>query len=165
MLLSKKINFFNQTFLAISSEKGLVFFGTEERGESLITQYHWLHQEGENTHLAELSRYLTLYEKGQSIAWCGSLDEQYGTAFQKEVWFALESISYGSTVTYGDIARRIGKPKAVQAVGTAIGKNPWLIIVPCHRVLPKSGGIGGYSSGISLKQKLLSMENSLPYKS
>jgi O-6-methylguanine DNA methyltransferase len=81
-----------------------------------------------------------------------------GTPFQKAVWKATAAIPFGTTVTYGDIAAKIGRPRAVRAVGTALGKNPVCIIVPCHRVVPKGGGIGQYAYGTDMKQWLIDFE-------
>ncbi|MEH1893515.1 MAG: bifunctional DNA-binding transcriptional regulator/O6-methylguanine-DNA methyltransferase Ada [Nostoc sp.] len=82
-----------------------------------------------------------------------------GTAFQKQVWQALQKIPYGQTRTYTDIARDIAKPQAVRAVGNACGANPIALIVPCHRVLRSDGSVGGYHWGIERKQKLLIQES------
>lgn len=82
-----------------------------------------------------------------------------GTDFQKNVWKQLQKIPYGKTWSYQDIALAIKNPKAVRAVGGANGKNPLGVIIPCHRVVRKSGDIGGYSSGLSKKRKLLRIEN------
>ncbi|MEH1966302.1 bifunctional DNA-binding transcriptional regulator/O6-methylguanine-DNA methyltransferase Ada [Nostoc sp.] len=82
-----------------------------------------------------------------------------GTAFQKQVWQALQKIPYGKTCTYTDIARDIAKPHAVRAVGNACGTNPIALIVPCHRVLRSDGSLGGYHWGIERKQKLLIQES------
>ena len=81
-----------------------------------------------------------------------------GTIFQNRVWKALSEIPFGKTVAYKDIAQRIKNPKAVRAVGTANGKNPFCIIVPCHRVIAADGSIGGYGGGISVKRQLLEIE-------
>jgi len=81
-----------------------------------------------------------------------------GTVFQNRVWKALSEIPFGKTVAYKDIARKIKNPKAVRAVGTANGKNPFCIIVPCHRVIAADGSIGGYGGGIPAKRKLLAIE-------
>lgn len=81
-----------------------------------------------------------------------------GTDFQKKVWRATSAIPYGETRTYADIAKAIGHPKAVRAVGTALGKNPVCVVVPCHRVVPSSGGIGNYAYGKAMKQWLLDHE-------
>lgn len=81
-----------------------------------------------------------------------------GTPFQLEDWLALREIPYGETVTYGDIARRIGRPKAFRAVGMANHSNPISIIVPCHRVIGSNGKLTGYGGGLENKQKLLELE-------
>jgi len=81
-----------------------------------------------------------------------------GTPFQEAVWGALCSIPFGQTTSYSAIAEHIGKPAAVRAVGTAIGANPVLIAVPCHRVIGKNGALTGYRGGIDMKTRLLELE-------
>lgn len=81
-----------------------------------------------------------------------------GTDFQKIVWNELIKIPYGQTRTYKDIAQSINHPKAVRAVANAIGANPHMIIIPCHRVIRSDGSIGGYEYGIKVKNKLLDIE-------
>lgn len=81
-----------------------------------------------------------------------------GTPFQTSVWREVAAIPYGETRTYGDIARAIGRPGAVRAVGTAVGANPLPILVPCHRVLPATGGLGGFRGGTDWKRFLLFQE-------
>jgi methylated-DNA-[protein]-cysteine S-methyltransferase len=81
-----------------------------------------------------------------------------GTPFQLAVWNALLEIPYGDTVTYAELARRIGKPSAVRAVGAANGANPIPVIIPCHRVIGSNGTLTGYGGGIERKQWLLALE-------
>lgn len=81
-----------------------------------------------------------------------------GTEFQREVWHALIRIPYGKTFSYGDLARQIGRPKAVRAVGAANGANPIPIIVPCHRVIAADGSLHGFGGGLDTKQQLLDLE-------
>ncbi|MDR1682837.1 MAG: methylated-DNA--[protein]-cysteine S-methyltransferase [Candidatus Symbiothrix sp.] len=81
-----------------------------------------------------------------------------GTKFQLDVWKALLKIPCGYIMTYGEIAKLIGRPKAVRAVGTAVGSNPVSILVPCHRVVRESGGLGGYHWGLARKDALLIWE-------
>ena len=81
-----------------------------------------------------------------------------GTDFQKRAWQGLLTIPYGETRSYSEQAALIGSPKAVRAVGSANGKNPIAIIVPCHRVISKSGNIGGYAGGVEVKKYLLRLE-------
>ncbi|MWC27107.1 methylated-DNA--[protein]-cysteine S-methyltransferase [Paenibacillus sp. MMS18-CY102] len=82
----------------------------------------------------------------------------HGTPFQQAVWQALRELPYGCISTYSDIALRIGKPQAVRAVGTAIGANPVLMGVPCHRVIGKSGALTGFRGGLAMKRVLLELE-------
>ncbi|MGO4548179.1 methylated-DNA--[protein]-cysteine S-methyltransferase [Paenibacillus sp. 2TAB23] len=82
-----------------------------------------------------------------------------GTPFQLEVWQALRDIPYGQTKSYSDIANLIRRPSAVRAVGTAIGANPILITIPCHRVIGKNGALTGYRGGIEMKTRLLQLES------
>ena len=81
-----------------------------------------------------------------------------GTAFQQAIWQALREIDYGELSTYGDLALRINNPKAVRAVGGAVGSNPISIIIPCHRVLSKSSAITGFGGGLPAKRYLLNLE-------
>jgi methylated-DNA-[protein]-cysteine S-methyltransferase len=81
-----------------------------------------------------------------------------GTPFQREVWRALTEIPYGETISYGELARRIGRPDACRAVGLANGRNPISIVVPCHRVIGASGTLTGYGGGLGRKRFLLELE-------
>ena len=81
-----------------------------------------------------------------------------GTEFQVSVLEALQQIPYGETVSYGEIARRIGRPKAVRAVGAANGRNPIPVVVPCHRVIGSSGDLTGFGGGLDTKEALLRLE-------
>ena len=83
-----------------------------------------------------------------------------GTPFQQRVWQALQSIPYGRTLSYGQIAKAIGQPKASRAVGAANGQNPVSIIVPCHRVIGSNGKLVGYGGGLTIKEALLDHESS-----
>ncbi len=84
-----------------------------------------------------------------------------GTPFQKLVWEAISMIPYGSTSSYSEIAQVIGQPSSVRAVASACGKNPLLILIPCHRIIGKDGTLHGYAGGIEMKQKLLTLEQQL----
>ncbi len=81
-----------------------------------------------------------------------------GSAFQQKVWQALRAVPRGSTLSYGELARRIGAPRAVRAVGTAVGANRIAYVLPCHRIIRADGGIGGYRWGVGRKQALLEAE-------
>jgi methylated-DNA-[protein]-cysteine S-methyltransferase len=81
-----------------------------------------------------------------------------GTPFQKKVWQELCSIPYGETISYGELAKRLGNPNASRAVGLANGSNPIPIIIPCHRVIGSNGKLTGYGGGLDIKEKLLALE-------
>ncbi|MGZ3633505.1 MAG: methylated-DNA--[protein]-cysteine S-methyltransferase [Parachlamydiaceae bacterium] len=85
--------------------------------------------------------------------------ETIGTPFQLKVWEALRKIPYGATCSYKDIALKIGHPKAVRAVGTAIGRNPISIMIPCHRVIASNGTLAGFAGGLDRKKMLLDIES------
>lgn len=106
-----------------------------------------------NTAAQQLEDYL------QGIRTCFDLPlAPKGTDFQQKVWQELLKIPYGTTRSYGEIAADMGKPKAAQAVGQAIGHNPIMIIIPCHRVIGKDNSLTGYAWGLPLKKQLLTLE-------
>lgn len=109
-------------------------------------------------HLAQAARELLAYFGGAARAFSVPLDAA-GTPFQRAVWQALCGIAPGTTTTYGEIARRVGRPAAVRAVGAAVGRNPVGIIVPCHRVIGSDGSLTGYAGGLDRKRALLRLEN------
>jgi O-6-methylguanine DNA methyltransferase len=99
------------------------------------------------------------YLEGKRTAFDLALDPR-GTEFQCAVWQALLAIPYGETRSYSEVARSVGRPDAVRAVGAASGANPLAIVVPCHRVIAASGSLTGYGGGLELKARLLAMERS-----
>jgi methylated-DNA-[protein]-cysteine S-methyltransferase len=107
--------------------------------------------------LLEAERQLNEYFAGKRKTFSLKFDFA-GTEFQKRVWQALRTIPFGETRSYGQIARQIGHPKAVRAVGAANGKNPISIIVPCHRVVGSNGQLTGFAGGLETKASLLRIE-------
>jgi methylated-DNA-[protein]-cysteine S-methyltransferase len=107
--------------------------------------------------LAEPVRQLRAYFGGELEAFDLVLAPN-GTPFQLSVWKKLCQIPFGETISYGELARRIGNPKACRAVGLANGSNPIAIIVPCHRVIGSNGKLTGYGGGLPIKEKLLALE-------
>jgi methylated-DNA-[protein]-cysteine S-methyltransferase len=108
--------------------------------------------------LLETEKQLREYFAGQRRQFSVPLDFS-GTEFQNQVWQALLAIPYGETRTYGEIARQIGKPAAVRAVGAANGRNPISIIAPCHRVVGSTGKLTGFAGGLAAKAHLLELED------
>ena len=117
----------------------------------------------ETKHLGLLAKELAEYFAGKRTTFSVPLNAE-GTPFQQSVWRAMSKIPYGQTLSYGEIAKKIGKPNALRAVGTACGKNPIVIVLPCHRVTAASGGIGGYSGGLPKKKILLALERNATSK-
>lgn len=106
---------------------------------------------------AEVQRQLHAYFEGHRHAFNLPLAPA-GTAFQQRVWTALREIPFGTTCTYGDLARHVGQPRAAQAVGAANGQNPIAILIPCHRVIGADGSLVGYAGGLDRKRYLLCLE-------
>lgn len=104
--------------------------------------------------VAELQQYFA----GSRTQFGVALDIRQGTAFQQQVWQALQGIAAGSTLAYGQLAQQIGKPAAVRAVGAAVGRNPISILIPCHRVVGAKGALTGYAGGLERKVALLRRE-------
>ena len=137
-------------------------FGLTESNGAIVRL--WLPSEGTGHHddsatplikqaFQELDDYFTGSRQAFSIPLA-----PVGTPFQLSVWRALSAIPYGQTATYGEIARRIGRPGASRAVGMACNRNPVAVFVPCHRVVASNGSLGGYRGGTSLKSRLLKLE-------
>ncbi|MBS4179542.1 methylated-DNA--[protein]-cysteine S-methyltransferase [Lederbergia citrea] len=144
------------------TEKGLCYVGSP--GQSYGEFQAWIHKHFPKATLIEsegaLQPYineLREYFGGTRQSFSLPVDIK-GTPFQEEIWNVLKQIPYGKTYTYSDIAELIQRPKAVRAVGSAIGANPVLIKVPCHRVIGKNGAITGYRGGTEMKQLLLQLE-------
>ena len=111
-----------------------------------------------SNYLTQTERQLCEYFAGKRKKFSLKLDIS-GTTFQESVWFALNKISYGKTISYAQQAKLVRKPKAFRAVGSANGKNPVAIVLPCHRVVASDGTLGGYGGGLAIKRKLLALEN------
>lgn len=112
---------------------------------------------GENEILIEAKKQLSEYFQGKRSDFDLTMEAQ-GTEFQKKVWARLSQIPFGETRSYKDIAIELKDKNACRAVGTANGKNPLSIFVPCHRVISSDGSLGGYAGGLEIKTKLLRLE-------
>ena len=127
----------------------------KETKRSIEEKSAW--QEQESPLIKEANRQLREYFDGERKSFDLPLSIK-GTAFQMEDWRALQTIPYGETCSYEDIARKINRPKACRAVGMANHANPVSIIIPCHRVGGKNGSLTGYGGGLSIKEFLLELE-------
>lgn len=99
------------------------------------------------------------YFNGERESFDVPIDVTNGSPFQQSVWAALQEIPFGKTTSYGALANHLENPKAVRAVGTANGKNPILIMIPCHRVVGRDGSLTGFSAGLDMKKALLELES------
>ncbi len=117
-------------------------------------------QQHGNPYLVQAADELQRFFAGTLREFKVPLDPQ-GTAFQQQVWAALQHITFGQLGSYGELARQLGRPAAARAVGAAVGRNPLSIIVPCHRVVGKSGALTGYAGGLDRKVALLRLEGAL----
>lgn len=146
--------------------KGILYglIGDKGVSELLLPQgsppkIHFLHSAPNITLGRELYQALDRYFSGQQEDFKRiPLDLSVGTVFQQSVWKAARAIRWGKTCSYGDLAKRIGKPAAMRAVGQALGANPIPIIVPCHRILGANGKLTGFSAGMDWKVELLQLE-------
>lgn len=142
----RKIGILKITFDSKVKKIEIVDYLGENTGNSAIT----------DNMIGEIDQYLEAKRHKFSPI---DIDKLTGTDFQKEVWKEVYKIPYGSTRSYKDIALCINKPRAVRAVATAIGKNPLMIVIPCHRVIGSDGSLHGYAYGLKLKRYLLDLED------
>ncbi|MFT7382724.1 MAG: methylated-DNA-[protein]-cysteine S-methyltransferase [Urechidicola sp.] len=134
--------------------KGLHFVGFPSGQLAVAPDVDWLHDEDIcDEAVTQLAEYFAGERQSFSLTLCPT-----GTEFQVAVLQALRQIPYGATCSYGDVARAIGRPKAVRAVGAANGRNPLPIIIPCHRVIGSNGSLTGFGGGLPAKQWLLAHE-------
>jgi methylated-DNA-[protein]-cysteine S-methyltransferase len=140
--------------LLVADDSGLRQAGFVEGKHAAQPEPAWIESPDP---FAEPIRQLRAYFAGELETFDLPLAPQ-GTAFQLRVWKLLCDIPYGETVSYGELARRAGNPKASRAVGLANGRNPIPIIIPCHRVIGSNGKLTGYGGGLPIKEKLLALE-------
>jgi methylated-DNA-[protein]-cysteine S-methyltransferase len=141
--------------MTVDSPIGPLSIATDEQGR--LMQIHFGERDLESGDCGAVLAQLDEYFAGRRRTFDVELAPK-GTPFQLDVWNALCEIPYGDTITYAELARRIGRPAAVRAVGAANGANPIPVIVPCHRVIGSNGTLTGYGGGIDRKQFLLTLE-------
>jgi methylated-DNA-[protein]-cysteine S-methyltransferase len=160
---------------SFESKVGLIYVASTENGACKICVpkqtrrdfFRWLHENFDDSEVVdnksrnkEVIDQLNRYFNGKLAKFNVPLDLM-GTPFQKRIWKELSKIPYGTTITYKQLAKRIGTSKGFQAVGRANALNPLPIIVPCHRILGTNGSLVGYASGIKTKEFLLKLEGAL----
>ena len=170
---STSIGFLNYLWTGAENDPGVVYLGTDHRFfNDYLKKINTASNGPDNKIGSKTGSSISIYDKKSLL-----IEEKIkayldgkikntglkplficGSVFEKKVWNATRSISYGKTLCYGGIAETCGNPGAGRAVGNALGKNPVIIIVPCHRVIKSDGSIGGFSAGPGLKKKLLELE-------
>ncbi len=141
----------------VASDRGLVAVLWENDNPARVRLAQIREDRGTNPHLGQAALELSEYFAGRRTAFSVGLDFR-GTEFQRQAWGALLTIPFGETRSYAQMARQIGRPAAVRAVGAANGRNPVSIIVPCHRVVGSDGSLTGFAGGLDVKARLLSLE-------
>ncbi|MDH7487053.1 MAG: methylated-DNA--[protein]-cysteine S-methyltransferase [Anaerolineae bacterium] len=145
-----------------ASEAGLVELTLPEPTEAAARQrLQERHGPGQadDGRLASLKARLQAYFRGEAVDFADlPLDTHQGTEFQQRVWAATRAIPRGQTRSYGALAQEVGSPGAARAVGQAMARNPWPIVVPCHRVVGHDGRLTGFGGGLEMKRRLLEME-------
>ncbi len=154
-------------YLAIPGPLGAMLLAADDRAVLGIwfegQKYHpdptaWRHRPG-NPLLRRAAEQLGAYFEDHGDTGFDLPLAERGTAFQQAVWAELRRIPAGETCTYGALAARLGRPAAVRAVGAAVGRNPWSLVVPCHRVVGANGSLTGYAGGVGRKAWLLAWES------
>lgn len=141
--------------LLAADDAGLRVIGFPRDKHKRVPEADWIEDAAP---LRDTTEQLQAYFAGELTTFELTLAPE-GTAFQLRVWAALQEIPYGVTWSYGDVARRIGRPTASRAVGAANGRNPLPIVIPCHRVIGSSGDLVGFGGGLDVKSHLLALEH------
>ena len=143
------------------TDKGLIKVSFSQDENSFVTEVHARTRTDvlpSSEKLARIIAELTEYFSGARSRFDFAVDLSQVTPFQRRVLQAAANIPMGQVITYGELAGRIGQPKASRAVGQALGRNPVPVVIPCHRIVGGGGGIGGYTGGLHVKRKLLELE-------
>jgi methylated-DNA-[protein]-cysteine S-methyltransferase len=148
------------------SEYGLVALtlpqaGEQEALDQLPASSEFIPEAPSGLDVTALEVKLRRYFEGQAVTFDEPLDPTLGTDFQRRVWAITRAIPRGQTRTYGQIARQAGSPGAARAVGQSMARNPWPVIVPCHRVLGSDGSLTGFGGGVEMKRRMLEMEGAM----
>lgn len=141
----------------IADNEGLRGVYFQEHKHRPAQSKNWHHDD--STRFDAARRALSAYFSGKQSIPHLRLSPIPGSEFQRKVWEALREIPFGEKVTYGELAFRLGSPKAVRAVGAAVGRNPWSILTPCHRVVGANGSLTGFAGGLARKRWLLDYES------
>jgi len=158
MLYYHQIKILNSTYYLVKKDHNLIFIGQENgKVTEVLNKYNQAIKATNDKDFFEIQKQLEAYFLQKQTKLTFPI-ELIGTPFQQKVWKVLKTIKYGETKTYLEIAKILGDSKKVRAVANAIGKNPLLIVIPCHRVIGTDGKLHGYRGGIEMKKTLLNLE-------
>lgn len=159
MIIYDTYDLLNKSVLIAMKDQALVYIGSPLEGLShMLNDLKLKDEDVVAGDLKEMKLHLDSYMSGDLKTFDIEVQFLGGTSFQRSVWQAIASIPYGSIVTYSDVAEMIGNPKAIRAVASAIGHNPIMIVVPCHRINGKDGSLRGFRGGLDLKVHFQSIE-------
>ncbi|KAF1303427.1 MULTISPECIES: methylated-DNA--[protein]-cysteine S-methyltransferase [Enterococcus] len=144
-------------YLVASTEKGVAYLGLEEDIAELAQFFKGYQAIPEAGHSQAAIQQLTEYFAGERQNF-DLIYDFVGTSFQQKVWRELVQVPFGKVETYSELAKKVGNEKGVRAVANAVGRNPLMVVVPCHRIVGKNGTFTGYRGGIPLKKRLLAHE-------
>lgn len=159
-MYAEHLDVLGEPFLLVIDVEGVVFFGAERTFEQYrlfkrLEEPQWMKSEN----MQRYKKCILDYLEGASKAIVLPISSVgKGTEFQEQVWQGLLTIPHGQTISYGELAEQLGCPSSVRAVATAVGKNPLLLIRPCHRVIRASGELGEYAGGRELKKRVIEWE-------
>lgn len=151
-------------FTLFSEEEELIFIATQDDLEQPFQRLELMFVDNlavradDRPIMIEAQEQILAYFEGELEEFSLPLKFLYGTPLQHEVWKQLQEVKYGQRVTYSELASKTTSPEAIRAVATAVGLNPFAIVVPCHRVVRKNGSIGNYRGGSDMKEQLLTLE-------
>ncbi|MCD9025503.1 methylated-DNA--[protein]-cysteine S-methyltransferase [Cohnella silvisoli] len=152
----------NNRMVIAATSSGLSYVGSWNESDQAFAD--WAHKVFSNYERVQDDEKMELYVRqleeylaGERTSFTYPVDLQ-GTPFQRAVWDAMSQVPYGKTASYLEVAQSLDKPNSVRAVGTAIGRNPVLIVAPCHRIIGKNGALTGYRGGLAMKEQLLKLE-------
>lgn len=155
----RRHNLAGHTYYLGATAQGLCFVGSWAQTLAELQSFYPLAElRPATTQTEAAATELVQYLNGQRREFTIPIAWPQATPLQQAVWQALLKVPYGQTVDYSTLAQQAGYPKAIRAVASAVGKNPLLIVAPCHRVLRKDGQLGGYRGGVIMKQTLLALE-------
>ena len=146
--------------IVVEDQGAIVYIGSPREGfQIMLKDLNLKEEELEKGDLSWFQALLDSYQEGSLDIFDTPIKLISGSEFQRSVWQELYKVSYGDIITYSDLANRLDKPKAVRAVASAIGKNPIMLLVPCHRVNGKDGSLRGFRGGLDLKVDLQEVES------